>query len=91
MPLNPCPPKVITQKGVKHSASITTGGKAQITTLACAGYVIPPLVVFDRKKLKPEITVGDTVWLSSNGWMDTELFELWFMHHFLARAPSFSL
>ena len=95
MPLDPCPPKVITQKGVKHSASITTGDKAQITTLACcsaAGYVIPPLVVFDRKKLKPEMTVGEvpgTLYgLSSNGWMDTELFELWFVHHFLAHAPS---
>ena len=50
MPLDPCPPKVITQNGVKHSVSITTGDKAQITTLACcsaAGYVIPPLVMFD--------------------------------------------
>ena len=95
MPLDPCPPKVITQKGIKHSASITTGDKAQITTLACcsaAGYVLPPLVVFDRKKLKSEMTVGEvpgTMYgLSSNGWMDTELFELWFNHHFLMHAPS---
>ena len=95
MPLDPCSLKVITQKGVKHSASITTGDKAQITTLACcsaAGYVIPPLVAFDRKKLKPETTVGEvsgTLYeLSSNGWMDTELFELWFVHHFLAHGPS---
>ena len=95
MPLDPCPPKVVTQKGVKHSTSVTTGDKAQITTLACcsaAGYVIPPLVVFDRKKLKPEMTIGEvpgTMYgLSSNGWMDTELFELWFMHHFLTHVPS---
>ena len=95
MPLDPCPPKVITQKGIKHSVSITTGDKAQITTLACcsaAGYVIPPLVVFDRKKLKSEMTIGEvpgTMYgLSSNGWMDTELFELWFKHHFLMHAPS---
>ena len=95
MPLDPCPPKVITHKGVKHSTSITTGDKAQITTLACcsaAGYVIPPLVVFDRKNLKPEMTVGEvpgTMYgLSSNGWMDTELFELWFKHHFLTHVPS---
>ena len=95
MPLDPCPPKVITQKGIKHSVSITTGDKAQITTLACccaAGYVIPPLVVFDRKKLKSEMTVGEvpgTMYgLSSNGWMDTELFELWFKHHFFMHVPS---
>ena len=26
--------------------------------------------------------------LSSNGWMDTELFEIWFKHHFLMHVPS---
>ena len=62
--------------------------------LACcnaAGYTIPPLVIFDRKTLKPEMTVGEvpgTMYgLSSSGWIDTELFELWFAHHFLAHAP----
>ena len=50
MPLDPRPPKIIAVKGIKHSTSITTGDKTQITTLACcsaAAYVIPPLVVFD--------------------------------------------
>ena len=82
-------------KGVKHSTSITTGDKTQITTLACcsaAGYVIPPLVVFDRKTLKPEMTIGEvpgTMYgLSSNGWMDEELFKLWFKNHFLMHIPS---
>jgi len=46
---------------------------------------------FDRKTLKPEMTVGEvpgTMYgLSSSGWIDTELFELWFAHHFLAHAP----
>ena len=62
--------------------------------LACcnaAGYTIPPLVIFDHKTLKPEMTVGEvpgTMYgLSSSGWIDTELFELWFAHHFLAHAP----
>ena len=39
----------------------------------------------------PEITIGEVpgmmYGLSANGWMDTELFELWFKHHFLAYAP----
>ena len=82
-------------KGVKHSTSITTGDKTQITTLACcsaAGYVIPSLVVFDRKTLKPEMTIGEvpgTMYgLSSNGWMDEELLEFWFKNHFLMLVPS---
>ena len=31
---------------------------------------------------------GTMYGLSKNGWMDMELFEQWFMHHFLAYAPS---
>ena len=50
------------------------------------------MVVFDRKRLKPEWTVGkvpETVYgLSKSGWIDTERFELWFLKHFLAFAPS---
>ena len=52
---------------------------------------MPPLVIFDRKNLRPEYTVGEvpgTLYgLSKNGWIDSELFELWFNHHFLAHAP----
>ena len=95
MPLDPCLPKIIAVKGIKHPPSITKGDKIQITTLACcsaAGYVIPPLVVFDRKTLKPEMTTGEdpgTMYgMSSNGWMDEKLFELWFKHHFLMHVPS---
>ena len=74
MPLDPCPPKIIALKGIKHPTSITTCDKTQITTLAfcsAAGYVIPPLVVLDLKTLKPEMTTGEvpgTVYgLSLNG------------------------
>lgn len=94
MPLTPHPPRIVAQKGVKHSTAITSGDKTQITVLACCsagGYVIPPFVIFDRKTLKPEMTSGEvpgTMYgLSSKGWIDSELFDLWFTHHFLAYAP----
>ena len=49
------------------------------------------MVIFDRKTLKPDMTVGEvpgTMYgLSSSGWMDSELFYMWFTHHFLAHAP----
>ena len=94
MPLDPHPSKVVTVRGVKHAMSVTTGCKAQITVVSvcsAAGYVLPPMVIFDRKTLKPELTYGEvpgTIYgLSKNGWIDTELFELWFKQHFLPNAP----
>ena len=49
-------------------------------------------MVFDRKALKPELCEGEvsgTMYgLSDSGWINSELFELWFMHHFLPHAPA---
>ena len=93
-PLSPKPPKVITKKGEKHPSCITGQDKSQITVLCCCsagGYAIPPLVIFDRKTLKPELTEGEvpgTMYgLSSSGWMDAEIFEAWFANHFLVYVP----
>ena len=94
IPLDPPSLKVVTSAGIKHSQAVCSGNIAQVTVVACcnaAGYVLPPMVIFDRKTLKPELTTGEvpgTMYgLSSNGWIDTELFEMWFRHHFLAYAP----
>jgi len=49
-------------KGTKHPTSVTTGKKAQITVESCcsaAGYVLPPMVTFDQKSLKPQMTFGE--------------------------------
>ena len=94
MPLDPTPTKVVVLKGTKHPTSVSSCNKAQITVVACcnaAGYVMPPMVVFDRKTLKPEMVFGKvpgTIYgLSKNGWMDRELFQLWFTRHFLVHPP----
>ena len=94
MPLSPKPPKVVTTKGDKHPYSINAGDKAQITVLMCCsagGYPIPPYVIFDRKFVKPSMAEGEVpgtaYGTSSNGWVDSKLFELWFKHHFLMYAP----
>ena len=94
MPLDPSPPQVIAVRGQKNPSAIGSGDKSQITVLSCcsaAGYVLPPFVIFDRKSLKPELTIGEvpgTVYgLSKKGWIDAELFELWFTRHFLPHAP----
>ena len=94
MPLDPAPPRVVVPKGTKHATFIMSGNKAQLSVLClcnAAGYVIPPMIVFDHLTLKPEMVTGEvpgTMYgLSKNGWMDMELFELWFNHHFLAHVP----
>ena len=88
------PPKVVAGVRQRHPYAITSGDKSQITVLACgsaAGYTIPPMVIFDRKSLKLEMTEGEVpgtfYGLSDNGWMDSELFADWFKNHFLKHAP----
>ena len=94
MPLDPAPLRVVVPSGARHSQVVATGNKCQVTVLACcnaAGYVMPPMFIFDRKTLKPELTVGEvpgTMYgMSASGWIDHELFEFWFQHHFLVYAP----
>ena len=95
MPLNPVPPKVLSRKGTHHPVTrVSADDKSRLTVVSCcnaAGYTIPPMVILDRKRLPPEFSIGEvpgTIYgLSSNGWMDSELFDLWFRHHFLAYAP----
>ena len=94
MPLDPTPTKVVVQKGTKHSTSVTSGNKAQITVVACcnvAGYVMPHMAAFDCRTPKPEMAFGEVPGkvydLSKKGWIDSELFQMWFTQHFLVHAP----
>ena len=62
MPLDHCPPKVISEKGQKKVCSRTSGNKSQITFIACvgaSGHALPPFVIFDTKGLNHEWTKGD--------------------------------
>ena len=90
----PSPPLVVARCGQKHPSAVGSGDKSKITVLLCcsaAGYALPPCVIFDRQKRNPKLTIGEvpgTVYgLSKKGWIDGELFDLWFSHHFLAHAP----
>ena len=94
-PLAPKPPKGIHPVGERNAQAINSGNKSQITVLACisaGGHCLPPMVIWDRKTLSPELTNGEipgTIYgLSENGWVDHELFDTWFHHHFLRYAPS---
>ena len=79
MPLTQKPPRVVTSVGQKHPYTITSGDKSQITVMACAsasGYSIPPMVIFDRKHLQVEMTMGEVpgtfYGLSDSGWMNAD-------------------
>ena len=94
MPLDPKPPKLACEKGGRACA-ISSGDKSQITVVACvsaAGFSLPPMVIWDRKSLSPDLVVGEvpgTIYgLSSKGWIDHELFDVWFNNYFLRYAPS---
>ena len=60
MPLDHPPLKVVTFKGHKNPSQFSSGLKSQV--LACVsagGYYLPPMVIWDRKNLPPELAVGE--------------------------------
>ena len=94
MPLDPKPPKVVVERG-RAACTMGSGNKSQVTIVGCVnavGLCIPPMVIWDRKTLSPQLTIGEvpgTIYgLSGSGWMDQELFDRWFSNHFLRYAPS---
>ena len=93
-PLEHKPCKAIGLRGQRDLPCLTSGDKTQLTVLsACSasGYLLPPMIIFDRKRLKPAFTVGEVpgtaYGLSKKGWIDSELFEDWFTNHFLLHIP----
>ena len=95
IPLQHRPGRRIGVKGQKHVNVLTSGNKTNITILAyvsASGFAIPPMVIYNRKNLTPELTRGEipgTMYgLSTSGWIDSELFSEWFDRHFLQYAPS---
>ena len=83
----------MTQRGTKKVPYQSSGRKGQITVVACAnaaGQTIPPMVIYDAKKLNHAWTAnevpGTRYGLSAKGWVTTDLFEEWLMEHFLEFA-----
>ena len=77
--------------------SIGPGNKSQLTVIACVSAIdqcIPPFVIFDTKRLnmvwRNGEVVGTSYGLSSNGWVDSELFRGWLSEHFLSPAVNAS-
>ena len=93
VPLDPKALNVVAKKGSKKVRVRSTGRKGQVTVVACgnaAGQVIPPMIIFDAKKLCHAWTRGEvpgtSYGLSDKGWITTELFQSWLTEHFLKHA-----
>ena len=77
----------------KNPSQVSSGVKSQVTVVGCvsaSGQGLPSMVIWDRKMLPPELAIGEvpgTIYgLSDKGWMDQELFDMWFHRHFLRYA-----
>ena len=74
-------PKGVFKKGSK-AVAVTSGELTVVACVSAGGFCIPPMVILDRKTLHPDMTIGElpgTIYgLSSKGWIDSELFKMWF-------------
>lgn len=77
--------KIIALKGRKQVGALTSAERgATITVETCfsaTGHYIPPMIIFPRKRMKPELMVNapEGAWgvCSDSGWINTELFLGW--------------
>jgi len=87
------PGKVLARKGKSQVGSITSAEKGQNVTFVCCmsacGHFIPPMVVFPRKRMNPQLQdgapPGTAFTCQENGWMTVDLFSDW-MSHFIQYA-----
>ena len=93
--LNPPPLKTIHEKGQKNPSQCSSGNRSQITVVGCVsagGQILPPMVIWNRKRVPAQLAQmecpGTIYGLSTKGWIDQKLFDLWFRKHFLRYAPT---
>lgn len=80
--------KVVAQRGKHQVGSITSGERGINTTVVCAvnaaGYFIPPMIIFKRKRRQQELEIGappgSVVEISDSGYINSELFVSWLKH-----------
>ena len=79
IPFDPRAPNIVTTKGIKKVRYRQSGRKGQVTIVGCAsasGHALPPMVIFDAKRLNPERTIGEfpgtKYGLSNNGWINSD-------------------
>ena len=82
------PSKILAAKGKKQVGIMTSSERGVLSTVvACmsaGGSYVPPYIIFPRARLRPELTdgapPGTAFACHPTGWMQTEIFALWFEH-----------
>lgn len=88
--------KVVGLRGKRQIGSLTSAERgALITIVVCmnaSGNFVPPLVIFPRKYMSPQLTKGappGTIFdVHPSGWIQTDLFTKWFKHFVKTTKPS---
>ena len=93
MPVNPSQPRIVATRGMKNPncrvfrRQVVNPCPCLLQCISLCSSSFRHL----RPKLKQDFSVGEvpgTVYcLSKKGWIGGELFEMWFVRHFLAHAP----
>ena len=90
------PGKIVATHGIRHVAKVTSGEKDKTVTVACCmnaiGNYIPPLIIFPRKILNPNLMRGAPTGAiggaTESGWVDGEHFMKWLRHFVQHAKPS---
>ena len=90
------PQKVFARRGKHQVGAITSCERGRNVTFVCcvnaSGRYIPPLVIYPRKNLKMELTEGappgSIFGCQENGWINCDLFPMWFEHFLTTVQPS---
>lgn len=89
-------PKIIARKGKKQIGAMTSAERGSlITVVVCmspAGVFVPPMLIFPRKNMSDVLMrgapVGSIGKAHPSGWIQTNLFTLWFQHFVEYVKPS---
>lgn len=79
-------PRIVGTKGKKQVGLLTSAERGQLVTVVCCfgadGSYMPPLFVFPRKRMKPELMLnaprGSWALCHESGWIQKEIFTAWF-------------
>ncbi|XP_072384637.1 uncharacterized protein [Diabrotica undecimpunctata] len=91
-----CNSKILAHKGRKQVGRLTSADRSGITTavicMSSSGIFIPPMLIFARKRMKVELQAGappgSIFACSDSGWINSELFLIWFQHFLQQTKPS---
>ncbi|CAH1963229.1 unnamed protein product [Acanthoscelides obtectus] len=88
--------KIIARRGKHQVGDIASGERGVNTTVvvcaSAAGQTVPPMIIFKRKRMAPELTIGaisgTIVTISDTGYINSELFVKWLKHFIEYVKPS---